>query len=92
MLPTKQNDAAKQEPCRRARATVDLKQKKPWTSRNKKQPTIQLEQSTKTDSVKNIIKDDVVISATRAGENRKAIEKERKEECSPLEFIDAENY
>ena len=25
-------------------------------------------------------------------ENRKAIEKERKEECSPLEFIDAENY
>ena len=26
------------------------------------------------------------------GENRKAIEKERKEECSPLEFIDAENY
>ena len=25
------------------------------------------------------------------GENRKAIEKERKEECSPLEFIDAEN-
>ena len=26
------------------------------------------------------------------GENRKAIEKERKEECSPLEFIDSENY
>ena len=26
------------------------------------------------------------------GENRKAIEKEWKEECSPLEFIDAENY
>ena len=25
-------------------------------------------------------------------ENRKAIEKEREEECSPLEFIDAENY
>ena len=25
-------------------------------------------------------------------ENRKAIEKERKEECSPLEFIDSENY
>ena len=25
-------------------------------------------------------------------ENRKAIEKERKEEYSPLEFIDAENY
>ena len=25
-------------------------------------------------------------------ENRKAIEKEQKEECSPLEFIDAENY
>lgn len=25
-------------------------------------------------------------------ENRKAIEKERKEECSPLEFIGAENY
>ena len=25
-------------------------------------------------------------------ETRKAIEKERKEECSPLEFIDAENY
>ena len=25
-------------------------------------------------------------------ENRKAIEKERKEECSPIEFIDAENY
>lgn len=25
-------------------------------------------------------------------ENRKAIEKERKEECSPLEFIDTENY
>lgn len=25
-------------------------------------------------------------------ENRKAIEKERKEECSPLEFIDAENH
>ena len=25
-------------------------------------------------------------------ENRKAIEKERKEECSPLEFIEAENY
>ena len=25
-------------------------------------------------------------------ENRKAIEKERKEECSPLGFIDAENY
>ena len=26
------------------------------------------------------------------GENRRAIEKERREECSPLEFIDAENY
>ena len=25
-------------------------------------------------------------------ENRKAIENEREEECSPLEFIDAENY
>ena len=25
-------------------------------------------------------------------ENRKAIEKERKEECSPLEFIDSETY
>ncbi len=25
-------------------------------------------------------------------ENRKAIKKERKEECSPLEFIDSENY
>ena len=25
-------------------------------------------------------------------ENRKAIEKEQKEECSPLEFIDAGNY
>ena len=25
-------------------------------------------------------------------ENRKVLEKERKEECSPLEFIDAENY
>ena len=25
-------------------------------------------------------------------ENSKAIEKERKEECSPLEFIDSENY
>ena len=25
-------------------------------------------------------------------ENRKAIEKERKEECSPLECIDSENY
>lgn len=25
-------------------------------------------------------------------ENRKAIEKERKEECTPLEFIDSENY
>ena len=25
-------------------------------------------------------------------ENRKAIENEQKEECSPLEFIDAENY
>lgn len=25
-------------------------------------------------------------------ENRKAIEKEQKEKCSPLEFIDAENY
>ena len=25
-------------------------------------------------------------------ENRKAIEKEQKEECSPLEFIHAENY
>lgn len=25
-------------------------------------------------------------------EKRKAIEKERKEECSPLEFIDSENY
>ena len=25
-------------------------------------------------------------------ENKKAIEKERKEECRPLEFIDSENY
>ena len=25
-------------------------------------------------------------------ENRKSIEKKRKEECSPLEFIDSENY
>ena len=25
-------------------------------------------------------------------ENRKAIAKERQEECSPLEFIDSENY
>lgn len=25
-------------------------------------------------------------------ENRKAIEKGQKEECSPLEFIDSENY
>ena len=25
-------------------------------------------------------------------ENKKAIEKKREEECSPLEFIDSENY